>query len=123
MCGLERRRIVTLPPDRETATIRAWLSKHPTINIVSRDPGGEYGETAAKALLNAIQVADHWHLMENASVAFLDAVRPLHEQNPNRNRSDDDQPGIADLCGKLRYQGYLRRQDSRAVITASSATV
>ncbi|WP_247367487.1 hypothetical protein, partial [Bradyrhizobium sp. CW10] len=29
----------------------------------------------AKALPNAIQVADRWHLMENASAAFLDAVR------------------------------------------------
>jgi hypothetical protein len=55
--------------------IQAWLSKHPGIDIVSRDRGGGYGEAAAKALPNAIQVADRWHLMENASVAFLDAVR------------------------------------------------
>ncbi|MCK1400334.1 ISL3 family transposase, partial [Bradyrhizobium sp. 39] len=75
VCDLERRRIVTLLPDRETATVRAWLSKHPAINIVSRDRGGGYGEAAAKALPNAIQVADRWHLMENASAAFLDAVR------------------------------------------------
>ncbi|MGY3076232.1 transposase [Bradyrhizobium sp. LM6.10] len=50
VCDLERRQIVTLLPDRETATVRAWLSKHPTINIVSRDRGGGYGEAAAKAL-------------------------------------------------------------------------
>jgi len=30
---------------------------------------------AAKALPYAIRVADRWHLMENASTAFLDAVR------------------------------------------------
>ncbi|MCP1745695.1 transposase [Bradyrhizobium japonicum] len=64
VCDLERRRIVALLPDRETATVQAWLSKHPGINIVSRDRGGGYGEAAAKALPNAIQVADRWHLME-----------------------------------------------------------
>ena len=33
-----------------------------------------YGEAAAKAQPNAVQVADRWHLMENVSSAFLDAV-------------------------------------------------
>lgn len=56
VCDLERRRIVALLPDREKATVQAWLSKHPGINIVSRDRGGGYGEAAAKALPNAIQV-------------------------------------------------------------------
>ena len=75
MCDLERRRIVTLLPDRETATVRTWLSDHPEIRVVSRDRGGGYGEAAAKALPGAVQVADRWHLMENASAAFLNAVR------------------------------------------------
>jgi transposase len=42
---------------------------------VSRDRGGGYGEAAAKALPDAIQVADRWHLTENASAAFLNALR------------------------------------------------
>lgn len=40
VCDLERRRIVTLLPDREIATVRAWLSDHPEIRVVSRDRGG-----------------------------------------------------------------------------------
>ncbi len=75
VCDLERRRIVALLPDREKATVQAWLSERPTIKIVSRDRGGGYGEAATNALPDAIQVADRWHLMENASAAFLDAVR------------------------------------------------
>jgi putative ABC transport system substrate-binding protein len=39
-----------------------------------------YGEATAKALPHAIQVADRWHLMENASRAFLDAVRKSMRQ-------------------------------------------
>src|SRR5690606_11566549 len=60
VCDLERRRIVTLLPDREGATVQAWLARHPGIKIVSRDRGGGYGEAAAKALPNAIQIADRW---------------------------------------------------------------
>lgn len=37
--------------------------------------GGAYALAAARALPSATQVADRWHLMENASRAFLDAVR------------------------------------------------
>ena len=50
VCDLERRRIVTLLPDRERATVDAWLMGHPGIEVVSRDRGGGYGEAAAKAL-------------------------------------------------------------------------
>jgi transposase len=74
VCDLERRRVVTLLPDREIATVEAWLAHHPQIRIVSRDRGGGYGEATTKALPNAIQVADRWHLMENASSALLDAI-------------------------------------------------
>jgi transposase len=72
ICNLERRRIVTLLPDREPATAQAWLAAHPTIAIIARDRGGGYGEATARALPHAVQVADRWHLMENASRAFLE---------------------------------------------------
>lgn len=118
VCDLERRRIVTLLPDRETATVRAWLSKHPGINIVSRDRGGGYGEAAAKALPNAIQVADRWHLMENASAAFLDAVRRSMKRIRTAIGATTINPELLTCAEKLRYQGYLRRQDSHAAIAA-----
>jgi transposase len=54
VCDLECRRVVALLPDREPATIEAWLAAHPEIEIVSRDRGGGYGEAAAKALPHAI---------------------------------------------------------------------
>jgi transposase len=59
-------------------TSRLWLAKHQLISIVARDRdrdrGRGYGEAIAKALPDAQQIADRWHLMENSSRAFLDAV-------------------------------------------------
>jgi transposase len=75
VCDLERRRTIALLPDREPATARAWFSGQPQIAIVARDRGGGYALAAARALSEATQVADRWPLMENASRAFLDAVR------------------------------------------------
>ena len=42
VCDLERRRPVTLLPDREQATSQAWLANHPSIVTVARDRGGGY---------------------------------------------------------------------------------
>lgn len=80
ICDLERRKTIALLPDRETATTHTWLSERPQINIIARDRGGTYALAAAKALPKATQVADRWHLMENASRAFIDAVRKFMRQ-------------------------------------------
>ena len=58
-------------PERSSRSARTFSE----IQIVSRDRGGGYGEAATKALPRALQVADRWQLFENASAAFLDAVR------------------------------------------------
>ena len=71
VCDLQRRRIVALLPNRETATVQAWLCGHPGIKIISRDRGGGYGEAATRAIPNAIQVADRWHLMEKIGRAHV----------------------------------------------------
>jgi transposase len=75
VCDLERRKTIALLPDREPSTAEAWLRQCPDIAVIARDRGGDYALAAQRALPNAVQVADRWHLMENASAAFLDAVR------------------------------------------------
>jgi len=116
VCDLERRRIVTLLPDREVATVRAWLTDHPEIRVVSRDRGGGYGEASAKALPDAIQVADRWHLMENASAAFLDAVRKSMRAIRAATGTPTITPEVLTSAEKLRYESYLRREDTNAAI-------
>src|ERR1700733_12021282 len=70
ICDLERRRTIALLPDREPATASAWLAQQPQISIIARDRGGAYALAAAKALPDATQVADRWHLMEKQAALF-----------------------------------------------------
>ncbi|MFC7555538.1 transposase [Pseudoroseomonas wenyumeiae] len=77
ICDLERRRVLDLLPDREPSTVRAWLASHPDIAIIARDQANGFAGAAAAAAVDAVQVADRWHLMENASAAFLGAVRSV----------------------------------------------
>lgn len=118
VCDLERRRIVTLLPDREIATVEAWLADHPEIRVVSRDRGGGYGEATAKALPGALQVADRWHLMENASAAFLDAVRKSMRTIRTALGATTIDPDLLTSAERLQYEGYLRREESKAAVTA-----
>jgi len=118
VCDLERRQIVTLLPDREIATVQAWLAAHPGIKVISRDRGGGYGEAAARALPAAMQVADRWHLMENASSAFLDAVRKSMRAIRGAIGATTISPTLLTSAEKLQYESYLRREETNAAIGA-----
>ncbi len=120
VCDLERRRTVQLLPDREQATSQDWLAAHPSIRIVARDRGGGYGEAAAKALPEAQQVADRWHLMENASRAFLDAVQKSMRVIRSALGSSIVDSKLLTRAERLQYDGYLRRQETNDTITALS---
>ena len=108
VCDLERRRIVALLPDREQATAEAWLRQHPGISIVSRDRRGGYGEAIAHALLDAIQVADRWHLMENASAAFLEAVRLSMRAVRSALGAATTDLALLTAAERLYYEGAVR---------------
>lgn len=72
---LERRQVIDLLPDRRRETVVAWLRQNPQVEIICRDRGPVYVAAAKEAAPQARQVADRWHLFENASEAFLAAVR------------------------------------------------
>ena len=118
ICDLERRKTIALLPDREPATAEAWLTGQPQISVVARDRGGGYALATQKALPNAVQVADRWHLMENASHAFLDAVRKSMRQIRSAIGSATINPALLTAAEKLQYEGYLRREETNAAILA-----
>ena len=118
VCDLERRRTVRLLPDREPSTSEAWLRHHPSIRIIARDRGGGYGEAASRALPEAMQVADRWHLMENASAAFLEAVRRSMRQIRTAVGATIVNPDLLTSAERLQYEGYLRREETNASVLA-----
>lgn len=120
ICDLERRRPISLLPDREAATAQAWLAEQPQIAVVARDRGGSYARAAAKALPDAVQVADCWHLMENASHAFLDAVRKSMRQIRRAVGAMTINLALLTAAKRLQYEGFLHREDTNATILALS---
>ena len=105
ICDLERRKTIALLPDREPATAQAWLSDQPQIAVVARDRGGGYAVATAKALPQATQVAGRWHLMENASRAFLDAVRKSMRQIRAAIGAATIDPDLLTAAERIQYEG------------------
>ncbi len=119
VCDLERRRIIDLLPDRDGSTVEVWLKARPTIAVISRDRGGGYGQAATRGRPEARQVADRWHLMENASASFLQAVR----RSMRAVREAIGSPRTIDLAlltkaESLQFEGYRRRRESSEAIRA-----
>jgi transposase len=116
ICDLERRRIVDLLPDREPVTIEGWLARHPEVRVISRDRGGGYGQAATRAAPQAVQIADRWHLMENASAALLEAVRRSMRPVRVALGSTVIDPALLTHAERLQHEGYLRRDEAYGII-------
>jgi transposase len=69
---------------------------------------------------DAIQVADRWHFMENASRAFLDAVRKSMWQIRRAVGAMTINPKLLTATERVQYEGYLHREDTNAMILALS---
>jgi transposase len=65
ICDLERSQPIDLLPDRAVSTVEAWLKKHPSIEVVSRDGSSEYASAIRRGAPQARQVSDRWHLVKN----------------------------------------------------------
>ena len=120
ICDLERRRVVELLPDREPATVEAWLRAHPEIEIVARDRNGGYATAVSQALPKAVQIADRWHLLENASAAFLAAVRQNMTAILEAIGAKTLDPKLLTASEKLQYEGFLRRQQTNKMVRQMS---
>ena len=118
VCDLERRKIIEILPDREAATVTEWLSGHPSITIIARDRGAGYKQAATDGRPGAVQIADRWHLMENASAAFLNAVRRSMHAIRKAVGAGVVDPASLSAAERRQHSGWVHRQADNAVILA-----
>jgi transposase len=121
ICDLERHRTIALLPDREPATAQDWFAGQPQVAVVARDRGGGYALAVARALPDATQVADRWHLIENASRTFLDAVRLSMRQIRSVLGAATVNPELLTAAERIQHEGYLRREEVDTAIRALAA--
>ncbi|MFL5289277.1 MAG: transposase [Rhodopila sp.] len=111
---LERRRIVDILADREAGTVAEWLAQRPSIRVIARDRGAGYRQAATEGCPDAVQVADRWHLMENASAAFLTAVQCSMPAVRKALGAGAVDPTSLTAAERRQHVGWLRRQQENA---------
>jgi transposase len=80
MVDLERHQIVDLLGEHSVESLAKWLSRHPKVEVASRDRSHICREGIAAGAPQATQVADRWHLLRNLAEKldeFLGQKRPI----------------------------------------------
>ena len=116
---LERHRVIDILPDRQPATVMAWMQQHPTITTVARDRSGGYAEAIAKSAPAVQHVADRWHLAHNLADALeriLLGKRELLNATAAQLRGDavapsDDYSGSQARDGRPSDAAWVRRSN------------
>lgn len=72
---LETHRPIDLVEGRDSEVVEKWLKGQSGIQVIVRDRSGAYAEGARLGAPQALQIADRFHLVQNASQALEEVLR------------------------------------------------
>lgn len=75
LVDLESREPIDILEGRDAAVLTTWLQEHLGVEIIVRDRAEAYAEGASQGAPQAQQVADRFHLVQNASGAMDELLR------------------------------------------------
>jgi transposase len=115
LIDLESATPVDLLPDRQAATLAAWLEKHPGVQLISRDRAGEFALGARKGAPQAIQIADRFHVLRNLA-DVVEKVLAKHRQALSRvHLVTAPTASPSPLLRHVRPERERRRQQARTM--------
>lgn len=80
LVNLELSEPIDLLPGREAEPLAEWLRQHPGVEVIVRDRSEAYAEGARAGAPDAVQVADRFHLVKNASSAMDEMLQGRRRQ-------------------------------------------
>lgn len=114
-------RVLDLLPDREAATVSAWLKRHPGVAIIARDRATVFARAIRDGAPRATQAADRWHLLHNLGDALRAAVgrhRRAVSAAGGIERSRPERPGLHKV--PVRHPGVDEVRNERRRARAES---
>jgi transposase len=110
LVDLERhKKIVDLLGEHSLEALAKWLSKHPKIEVASRDRPHICREGLSAGAPQATQVADHWHLLRNLAQTLQKTLTKILV--------------LQDLpCWESKASGSLRPTPAHAIMVSAYTT-
>ena len=123
VCDLERRRIVALLPDREVATVEAWLAKHPESDRLARPRrrvrrGDREGSARAPSRSPIAGLDGKCERSLSRRRPWIDARDPRRFRRPPSIRAE-----LLTAPEDSNIERYLRREETNAAICCLRATL
>jgi transposase len=114
LCDLERQQVIDLLPDRDAATVAAWLKQHPSVQVIARDRASVFGRAIRDGAPSRLRTA-------GISCA-ISAMPSVPRSVAIAKRSQQRRPrSSATAQRRLRHHGSLEPQARRLMPFAGNA--